>query len=939
MLWSAHLNIRSLLLAAGILVGCYSAGTYAADDRAHRYYDDAQTRYDKGDFRGAIVQLKNAVQVEPGMLAAQALLGRAYLASGQADAAQDAFEKALKLGVHPSELTLPIAQALFAQDKFKELLDRCTVDSVLAGERADLLLLRGHAYRELGDLSAAREAFDAALLAKPGFVQALRSEAELLIYEGMPREAAKLANDAVQSDPSDSRAWFLKGLTSQAIGDMASAMTAYGKAIELSPTDYEAHLARAWLLLDQGAGKELDAEIEHLSREHAKDPRVTYLRASYFQTRGERKKARAALGEIVEVLDQVDLDALKRRAPEFLLIGAHAHYELGRPERARDYLDRYVQAAPNNLDARRLLASILITLGDFAGALQKLQELEKQTPNDPYMLALIAAAYTGRQRPGLAVEYLQRALTESGSAPQVHATLGMGLLRAGQVDTGIEHLRKAFDKDPALTHIGVALTALYIRQKDQKDALEVAQKVVQRTPQDVAALNLLGVARLAAGDRKGARAAYTRAIQTDKNFIPARLNLGKLELFEGNSAAARAIYLEILKERPKDLQAMYELAVLESSTGQLPEAVHWLEKLRAIDQRNLPGALYLVDVYARSGEAQKALEVAKATEELAPRNLNVLTYLGRAYLNVGDVAQAQAVFSRMAAYVEFEPDAQLQIARYQILANNLPGAAASLAKAVAARPDFLAAQVLLAETDLRRGQPEAAELRAKQLQRKYPGQSAGFRLLGDIALSRGQFETAISSYRSAIDREPITDNALRLYRAYHEARLPEQAAQFIGTWLQAHPADAMATRAVADAELKAGDLDAARSRYEAIVTIQGEDPRVLNNLANILERQKDPKSLGYAQRAFALAPADPAIQDTLGWLLVQRGRLDEGLRHLREARLRDPANQEIRYHLASALVKAGRGKEARVELEVALGSGTSFEGIEDARRLATELPR
>ena len=310
-----RLNPRARAWTLAFVAVCwFGPVAFAADDRVQRYYDDAQRRYDNGDFDAAIVQLKNVLQIDPSMLAAQALLGRAYLEDAQPEAAQQAFDKAIKLGVHPRELALPMAHALMGQGKFRELLDRFTVDSVRPGEQPDLLVLRGHAYKQLGDLSGAREAFESALAVKPDFVPALRSEAELLIQQGEARQAIKIASDAVQRAPSDSKAWLLKGLTSQASGSIAAAMAEYTKAIELSATNYDARLARAWLLLDQGRSEEVEAEIAYLAREGGKDPRAAYLRATYFQSKGDTKRSQSALTEIAQLLDASDLDGLKRRA-------------------------------------------------------------------------------------------------------------------------------------------------------------------------------------------------------------------------------------------------------------------------------------------------------------------------------------------------------------------------------------------------------------------------------------------------------------------------------------------------------------------------------------------------------------------------------------------------------------------------------------------------
>jgi Flp pilus assembly protein TadD len=157
------------------------------------------------------------------------------------------------------------------------------------------------------------------------------------------------------------------------------------------------------------------------------------------------------------------------------------------------------------------------------------------------------------------------------------------------------------------------------------------------------------------------------------------------------------------------------------------------------------------------------------------------------------------------------------------------------------------------------------------------------------------------------------------------------------SWLKSRPEDVLARRALAEGYLRAGNLAAARTRYEEVLKREADDPVVLNNLAYLLLAEKDVRAREYAEKAHRLAPTDPAVQGTLGWVLVNQGQLEAGLRHLREARLRDPQDPEIRYHLAAALAQAGRREEARLELDEALKRGVPFNGVAEARKLMAEL--
>lgn len=525
----------------------------------------------------------------------------------------------------------------------------------------------------------------------------------------------------------------------------------------------------------------------------------------------------------------------------------------------------------------------------------------------------------------------------TGGAPAMYAQMGIGLVQQGRVGPGVEYLERALAKDPAQAQAAIVLAVAYLQRGEASKAAGIAERLVTAEPKNVAAHNLLGLCRATAGDGKGARVAFEKAVELDRTFNMARLNLARLDIAEGRYDAARTGLGSMLKERPGDVLAMSELASTEVAAGRPGEAIRWLEKARAEQKRNAAVVNRLVELYLRGKETDKALAVAKEAEAAAPEDPSVLGALSRALIAAGDMKTAQAVLSRMSRLAGSNPVALVQTAQLQLQADDLKGAAYSTDKALAARPDSLPANVLMALIDMRGGDFAKAEQRGKAIVASYPASPLGHRLLGDAALAQKNYPQAIASYRDGLKKDPSTESALMLFRAYMQSGNRTKGVEFMNGWVKEHPGDAAAVRALADGQLATGNLIGARGGYEAVLKLGGEDPVVLNNLANVLGRQGDKAALEYAERAYRVAPTDPSVQDTLGWILVEQGQLQDGLRHLREARLRSPQDPEIRYHLAAALARAGRIEEAKLELEPVLKPGVSFSSATEARKLGAEL--
>jgi Tfp pilus assembly protein PilF len=142
---------------------------------------------------------------------------------------------------------------------------------------------------------------------------------------------------------------------------------------------------------------------------------------------------------------------------------------------------------------------------------------------------------------------------------------------------------------------------------------------------------------------------------------------------------------------------------------------------------------------------------------------------------------------------------------------------------------------------------------------------------------------------------------------------------------------------LAEVYLADGQTRSAIEQYEIILQQNPKYMPAMNNLATAYQQEKNPLALEYAEKAYKIAPDNPAIMDTLGWILVEQDNTGRGLPLLRKAVSLAPEVGEIRYHFAAGLVKAGDNSKARKELEILLSSDKGFPSREKAGTLLKQI--
>lgn len=929
--------------AALALAACATLSWAQNASKASQHYEDALKRYDKRDLAGAIIQLKNALQADKGMLPVHLLLSQALLESGQPAAAEFQFGEALRLGVNRSEVVVPLASAFIAQGKQAQMLEdpRLAPGDLPPDTQRRLLLERALAYSDIGNAKAALAAVREARAINPSDPTTWIAEVPLRIRAQQMAEAQAAADQAVKLAPDNAEAVYQKASVAHAMGQIQAALALYDRAIQLNASHGEARVGRAGILTDLRRDADALAEVKELQRLLPKDPRGVYLRAVIADRAGDAKTSKAALKEITDLIDPVPLDYIRYRT-QFLIMNGLAHFGLGEMEKAKPFLELAAKQQPNS-PLNKLLAQIALSENNGARAVELLDGYVQLRPNDPQALLLLAQASMSVGKHARAAQLMQDAI-KARDLPEYRTALGISLLQGGQGALAATELEKAYKADPNQTYAGLALVALQLRAGDVGKAVAVANNLAKTNPRNPTVLLTQAYARQMAGDVAGSRASYENALVFDPKSVPAQLGLARLDATSAAYDAALQRLKALLKSNERNPDVLFELALLHEQWGKDAEALSWLEKAAlASSSRDTRANFALVKWHLTKGSPAAAFENAKQLLAKLPEDVEALQAYAAAQLANGDQAGAKASLTNAARRASFDAPRLVEIARQQIDARDLPGAAYSLEKALSASPELLSAQAMMASVELARGETANSERRARQIQQANPKSALGANLLAEVAMSRGQTAAAVDLLKQAHAIDKSANSLTRLMRAQASqtgaAGVAGQkaAADLADAWLKRNPADAFVRNTWAELLVRAGDYAGARKQYEAVLKLKPNDLAALNNLANTLIALKDGGAVDVAERALKLDARSPVVLSTAGWAQLQAGNSERAVLLLRDARLRAPNNPEIRYFLGAALAKAGKTGEAKQELGEAVRAGSTFAGAADAKRLLATL--
>ena len=434
-------------------------------------------------------------------------------------------------------------------------------------------------------------------------------------------------------------------------------------------------------------------------------------------------------------------------------------------------------------------------------------------------------------------------------------------------------------------------TQYYLGLAVMSDKLDEAEALFRQRLQD-AAPDARGMAifqiqqyLLRARDKAAAGAMLERLVTPYAGMFEAHVVLAQLAYTRNDMALAHEHALAALKDRPSS-----ELAILTvAQVTPEPDAVATL--LARFVGAN-PGAQEVRMALARVFVTQKQYDKARieflTLLKAQPDNLATLYALGIMSMQLLDNANAEKYFAHFVEVLAERPNDERDPSKVLMMLSSL----------AEERGDFKAATAWLDKID---GADVHATLQAQLKRAQLVARQ------GDLASARKALDALKTDDAGEQAQVLLTHGQI-----LRDASQNENAYKLLDDAAKRFPANADVLYDFALAAEKTGRVEVMETTLRAVIAQAPDNHHAYNALGySLAERNvRLPEAFELIDKAMKMAPDDPFIMDSLGWVQYRLGKLDEAEATLRRAyALRRDA--EIAVHLGEVLWQRGKKADAQ----------------------------
>ncbi len=819
------------LLLALLLVGLSAACTRDPAREKQRLLEQGLAYHAQGKYNEAVIQLRNALAIDPKFAPALVALGRAYAAKHWHFDAIRELQRAVDLQGDAIQTRIDLARSLIVLELWSDVQTQARAVRATDPDNAYGFFLAGAAATARGEATEALQLLERAVSRAPAVPEIRTAHADALAAAGRIAEAEAGYRAALGQHPDDVQALLGLGTLRMRQGDNRAAGEALAKARAREPDNPMVRIALSNLRLAEGKPQEALGELETLPRP-SQSLRVVLNRGQLYVKAGRYSDALSLMNEVTQRFPQL--------APARYL-RAHAAHGAGKPEQAITDFQAVVTLTDGNPLVRFALGVAYVNAGRPAEALKELDAIATALAKLPEYHVQVGRAWQAMGRPGDALRAGEAALRLAPASPAVHTFLAGVHLSRNEPDKARELYARAAELDPRFAPGHLGLGRVYDLQKKPEEALreyDAALAAAPGHPEAVAAKvatllssgraveasrflqavmkerrptahlhSLLGTVFLSQRDLRRATEEYENAVKLDQGYVPARLRLAGLAL-AGKRPADAVHHLQlVVKDHPGNLPAALLLADLQARRAQFDRAIPVLEAAAQANPQALDVSLRLAEMYATAGRLDEAaarvspvvttapklvparlllglvllskgnpdeaLKHFREVEKLDPRNARARYYSGRALVAKGDVEGGRRAFEAALAIEPGLMEVRVELAalsRQKPDEKQLADHTREARRALAADPDNPMLRYTLAQALLAQKQVKEAEAELTNILAKAPTFVPANLAMGVLRMSEGRADLAVAHLDAVVRADPNQLQARLLLGAYHEAR-------------------------------------------------------------------------------------------------------------------------------------------------------------------------
>ncbi len=565
------------------------------ESKKARHKERATQYFEKGDYREAIIEFKNVIQLDPVDADAHYRQGLSHMKLGTV---QD-LREAVKDFTTTVELN---AANLDAQVKLGQLL-LVANDPANARKRAEIVLAsspdqkEGHILRGLS-----------------------------LVRESRLGEGIAELKKAIELDPTNISLFIDLARAQVQAKDTQGAEFTLLQALKTNPQSVEARLVLGDFYQVTGKPAQAETEYKRTVAENPDRPESRTKLAGFYMATHRLAEAEAVYADWVKVKPQ----------DENPLISIGDFYRFtGQLDKAANSYHDAVTINPKSTTARDRVILLDIDTNKLDEADRQTKSILEANPKDPSGLLFDGRLKLARNDIDAAITTLQSLKAVAPQGAGSYHYLGLAYVKKHNLPQAVIELKEAIKLAPTSADSHAALAGVYLSQGSADLAIEQAQATLQLNPRHARIATLLGEAYALKGDTEKAKQVFQTLLKASPNYSFAHHRLGLIARSEKHDAEALQHFEQALKTSPDFVEALAQIVSINAAQGKFQEAKDRLLRHKAVLPKNPHVPVLLGQLLVLTNDYGPAEDAFKQAIDMNDNVLDAYTGLAGVYLKRG----------------------------------------------------------------------------------------------------------------------------------------------------------------------------------------------------------------------------------------------------------------------------------------------------------------